>query len=101
MNFKKTVLLQQPNCQLCEEKKDIMRKVEEEYNMMTHYYQFFEEPGYIFDKEEKGVQMLYKVYEDSNEVSVRVEAELDISIEVFLCIVSEIDLFEKYIPFSY
>lgn len=70
-----------------------MQKVEEEYNMMTHYYQFFEEPGYIFDKEEKGVQMLYKVYEDSNEVSVRVEAELDISIEVFLCIVSEIDLF--------
>lgn len=49
-----------------------MQKVEEEYNMMTHYYQFFEEPGYIFDKEEKGVQMLYKVYEDSNEVSVRV-----------------------------
>lgn len=37
--------------------------------------------------------MLYKVYEDSNEVSVRVEAELDISIDVFLCIVSEIDLF--------
>ena len=44
------MLLQQPNCELCEEKQAAMRRVEEEYNMMTHYYQFFEEPGYVFDK---------------------------------------------------
>ena len=31
---------------------------------MTHYYQFFNEPGYTLDKEENGVNMYYKVYEE-------------------------------------
>jgi hypothetical protein len=55
---------------------------------MTYYYQFFGEPGFILDKEEKGIEMSYKIHEDSNQVSVRVEAEVDIPIDVFLCIVS-------------
>lgn len=29
--------------------------------MMTYYYQFFEEPGYVFDKEDNGVTMYYKI----------------------------------------
>jgi len=28
---------------------------------MQYYYQFFSEPGYIFDKEEKGTKMFYKI----------------------------------------
>lgn len=68
---------------------------------MTHYYQFFNEPGYTFDKAEKGVSMYYKIHEDTKEVAVRVEAELDISIEKFLCIVSEVDLFQEFVPFAY
>jgi len=39
---------------------------------MTHYYHFFEEPGFILDKEEGGVQLSYKIHGDSNEVSVKV-----------------------------
>lgn len=68
---------------------------------MTYNYQFFHEPGYVADKEEKGVKMLYKIYEEVKEVAVRVEAELDICLENFMCIVSEIDLFQEYIPFTY
>ena len=68
---------------------------------MTSYYQYFDEPGYEFDKSEKGISMYYKVYDDTKEVAVRVEAELEISIEHFMCIVSEIDLYEEIIPFAY
>ena len=68
---------------------------------MTYYYQFFDEPGYILDKQDQNVRMYYKMNEQKKEVSVKVDAELDISIEVFVSIVSEIDLFQDYIPFSY
>jgi hypothetical protein len=64
-------------------------------------YQYFDEPDYIFDKKEKGVTMHYKVYEKTRQVAIRIEAEVDISIENFMCIVSEIDLFQEYIPFAY
>lgn len=40
--------------------------------MMTYYYHFFEEPGYVFDKEDKGVTMHYKIEEEAKEVSVKV-----------------------------
>jgi hypothetical protein len=69
--------------------------------MISHFYQFFDEPGYIFDKEKDGVRMYYKIFEEKKEVAVRVEAELSISLERFLCIVSEVDLFEKFVPFAY
>jgi hypothetical protein len=68
---------------------------------MTFNYQFFNEPGYQHDKSENGVDLFYKIYEEKKEVAVRVEAELEISLENFMCIVSEIDLFQEYIPFSY
>lgn len=45
--------------------------------------------------------MYYKINDETKEVSVRVEAELDVSIENFLCIVSEVDLFQEYVPFAY
>lgn len=48
--------------------------------MMTYFYQFFNEPGYTFDKQKDNVSIYYKLYEESKEVSVRVEAEIDISI---------------------
>lgn len=69
--------------------------------MMTHYYQFFSEPGYVFDKEDDGVTMYYKIVEETKEVAVRIQTELSISIENFLCIVSEVDLFEEFVPFAY
>ena len=40
--------------------------------MMTHYYQFFSEPGYVFDKEDDGVTMYYKIVEETKEVAVRI-----------------------------
>ena len=41
---------------------------------MTYYYEYFNEPGYVYDKTEKGVSMFYKINEETKEVSVRVEA---------------------------
>jgi len=29
----------------------LIEKINEEYGIMQYYYQFFDEPGYIFDKE--------------------------------------------------
>ena len=68
---------------------------------MTHFYEYFNEPNYIFDKTEKGVSMYYKINDQTKEVSVRVEAELDVPIQHFLCIVSQVDLFQQYVPFAY
>ena len=45
--------------------------------------------------------MYYKINEETKDVAVRVEADLDISIENFLCIVSEVDLFQEFVPFAY
>lgn len=45
--------------------------------------------------------MFYKISDETKEVSVRVESEIDISIDVFMSIVTEIDLFQEYVPFSY
>jgi hypothetical protein len=45
--------------------------------------------------------MFYRVYEDTKQVAVRVEAELEVPIEHFLCKVSEVDLFQEYVPFAY
>jgi hypothetical protein len=58
----------------------LIEKIHEEYKMMTMYYECFNEPNYTFDKAEKGVSMFCKINKESREVSVRVEAELDISI---------------------
>lgn len=39
---------------------------------MTYYYQFFDEPGYILDKEDKNIKMFYKINEEKKEVAVKV-----------------------------
>ena len=45
--------------------------------------------------------MYYKIQEAKKEVAVRIEAELDISIDRFLCIATEIDLMQDFVPFAY
>ncbi len=71
-----------------------------EYKTMAMFYERFSDAGYTFDKEEKGISLWYKII-GGKDVAIKVEAEIDITIENFLCIASEIDLFEDYIPFSY
>lgn len=44
--------------------KQLADMVNDQYQEMTFNYQFFNEPGYIPDKEEKGVKLLYKIYEE-------------------------------------
>ena len=99
--FQNALFLYDPNCKLPQHKYDLIEKIHEEYNTMTHHYEYFNEPGYEFDKTEKGVSMYYKINDDTKEVAVRVEAELEVPIEHFLCIVSEVDLFQEYVPFAY
>jgi hypothetical protein len=67
---------------------------------MVEFYENFHGTGYTFDKEEKGISLWYKIIGEKD-VAIKVEAEIDITIENFLCIASEIDLFEDYIPFTY
>lgn len=45
--------------------------------------------------------MYYKIIEKENLVAIQVESEVDITIEKFLCIASEIELYDKYVPFNY
>ncbi len=45
--------------------------------------------------------MHYKIMEKKNLVAIQVESEVDLTIEKFLCIASEIELYDKYIPFNY
>ena len=61
-----------PNSKLTHEKEDLIEKIHDEMKMMTHYYQFFSEPGYVFDKEDEGVTMYYKIVEETKEVAVRI-----------------------------
>ena len=44
--------------------KQLSDMVIDEYEQMTYNYQFFSEPGYVPDKQEKGVKMFYKIYEE-------------------------------------
>ena len=67
---------------------------------MTDFYNHFDDTGYTFDKEEKGIALWYKIVGEKD-VAIKVEAEVEITIENFLCIASEIDLFEDCIPFTY
>lgn len=69
--------------------------------MIKHHYIFFEENGYVFDKEEDGIKMYTRISQKTKEAAIRAEAEIDISIDKFVCLVSEIDLFYKLLPFSY
>lgn len=67
---------------------------------MKDNYEHFYDTGYTFTKEDKGILLWFKIIGEKD-VAIKVQAEVDITIENFLCIASEIDLFEEYMAFAY
>ena len=51
-----------PNTKLSESRYDLIDQIHEEAKTIEDNYNYFNEPGYEFDKEEDGVRMHFKVY---------------------------------------
>lgn len=83
------------------EKKELFSTIELEYNTMINFYKQFDQEGWEVDKQENGTVLEYKLFEQEKQVGVRVTAEVNVPIDHFLAILSEIDLFQKYVPFVY
>lgn len=65
------------------------------------FYRQFDLEGWVADKEEKGVKLEYKLFEEEKQIAIRITSEFDVSIENFLAILCEMDLFGNYVPFCY
>ena len=68
---------------------------------MTKFYEEFDRPGWILDKEENGICLEYKMNEKQKEISIRIQGEFDVPVENFLAIICEPDLMGDYVPFCY
>jgi hypothetical protein len=42
---------------------------------MEDFYKEFDEPGWIFDKEDEGVRLEYKIYEEEKQIAIRIQGE--------------------------
>ena len=45
---------------------------------MVKFFSYFDSNEWIFDKEENGIKMEYRVFEEERTIAVRMEAEIDI-----------------------
>ncbi len=68
---------------------------------MKFYYKYFDLTGYKLDKKEDNITMHYKIMEKENLVAIQVQSEVNVSMERFLAIASQIELYDKYVPFNY
>jgi hypothetical protein len=68
---------------------------------MTSFYEEFDKPGWEFDKEDNGITLEYKVYEEEKMIAIRINGEFAIPAVEFLAIIGEIDLMGEYVPFCY
>jgi hypothetical protein len=68
---------------------------------MNRFYNYYDGPDWIFDKEEGGIRMEYRVHEEERTISVRMVADVALEALPFLAIVSEIDFQKEWVPFVY
>lgn len=75
---------------------------------MTKFYAEFDQGGWVFDKESKGIRLEYKIYEEvsiilrqEKQIAILISGQFDIEVEHFIAIISEIDLMGDYVPFCY
>ena len=40
---------------------------------MIDFYQQFDQEGWIFDKEEKGITLEYKMFEEEKQIAIRIQ----------------------------
>lgn len=81
--------------------KELFSTISLEYDTMMSFYKQFDMEGWIKDKEEKGVTLEYKIFEEEKQIAIRIQSEFSVKIENFLAILSEMDLFGNYVPFCY
>lgn len=92
---------EQGSAKLSEKHSKLVDIICQEYATMEGFYKEFDEPGWIFDKEDEGVRLEYKIYEEEKQIAIRIQGEFEILPEPFLAIISEIDLMGDYVPFCF
>ena len=60
-----------------------------------------ESKGWITDKVDKGISIKYKFPPGTSTVSLMMETELDADITKLMALISEVDLFPRYVPFCF
>ena len=86
---------------LSQKQKELLETIEIEYENMIDFYKQFDSEGWIFDKQEKGVKLQYKMYEEEKQIAIKIEGQFDVPVENFLAIVCEIELMGDYVPFCF
>lgn len=64
---------------------------------VIYYEEIIKEGGWHLKKEKKGLKVSTKI--EQSTVGVLVEAELDVGIENFFSVLTQIDLMKKWMPF--
>ena len=80
----------------------MLRKVEGEYEkMMWLYEQWKGNDDWVFDKEENGARLEYRVFEEERTLAVRISGEVELPLLPFLAIAADIDMQKEFVPFVY
>lgn len=82
------------------EKKDIelfVEKIKEEHQELLSFEQEIERGGWIFKSESKGMTISSRHEKDT--VGILVESVIDVPVEIFLSVVSEMELYKEFVPF--
>ena len=53
---------------------ELFDTIQLEYDTMISYYKQFDIEGWILDKEEKGVTLEYKVFEEDQQIAIRISS---------------------------
>lgn len=64
--------------QIGKSRQELVDKITLEYTSMIDYYAEFDKGQWQFDKEEKGIKLEYKIYEQEKMVAIRISGEFDI-----------------------
>lgn len=60
------------------DRQQLIDTITSEYMQMSEFYQQFDKPGWVFDKQDKGITLEYKVYEQQKMIAIRINGEFAI-----------------------
>ena len=65
---------QQNHYPVDDKQQELFDTIQLEYDTMISYYKQFDIEGWILDKEEKGVTLEYKVFEEDQQIAIRISS---------------------------
>ena len=78
-----------------------MDEIDNAYKFLMKNLEQLESTGWITDKVAKGISIKYKFPPGTSTVSLMMETELEADITKLMALISEVDLFPRYVPFCF